>query len=172
MTTDTTWPAGGAAFSGGSCRRSGADRRRSTLRALFHGSLKQRRRRVRRASDRHVAAIDWHHPQWLAVSILILLLCAADALMTLTLIDLGAEEINPVMKPLVLGSGPAFALWKMGLTSAGVIVLTILAPLRAFGRVPIGLLLYAVLASYIVLIGYEIWLLEYMLATIYATPAA
>jgi hypothetical protein len=156
----------------GSCKRSGADRRRSTFGALFHGSFKQRRRRIRRASDRHVAAIDWHHPQWLAVSMLILLLCAGDAFMTLTLISLGAEEANPIMEPLVLGSGPAFAIWKMGLTSAGVIVLTILAQLRAFGRLPIGLLLYAVLAGYIVLIAYEFWLLDHILLQAYAAPAA
>lgn len=156
MTTDDAglpWPS----------RRSGLDRRHSTLRALLHGSFKRRRRQVRRASDRRVAAIDWHHPQWLAVSILIMLLSAGDAFMTLTLINLGADEANPFMEPLVLGSGAAFALWKMGLTSFGVVTLTILAQLRTFGRIPIGLLLYAILAIYIVLLGYEFWLLDYLL---------
>ena len=55
---------------------------------------------------------DWFHPQWLAVGILILLLCGADALLTLTLISRGAVEVNPVMDPLVRGSGQSFALWK------------------------------------------------------------
>jgi hypothetical protein len=113
--------------------------------------------------DRGIAAVDWHHPQWLAVSILLLLLCACDAFMTLTLINLGAEEANPLMRPLVLGSGPAFALWKMGLTSVGVVALAILARLRAFGWLPIGAVLYALLAGYIVLIGYEFWMLDRML---------
>ena len=94
---------------------------------------------------------------------LILLLCTTDALLTLTLLNLGAQEINPFMKPLVTGSGPAFAIWKMGLTSGGVIMLTILARLRAFGVVPIGALLYVVLALYVVLVAYELWLLEQLL---------
>jgi hypothetical protein len=145
------------------CRRAGADRRRRHLRALWTGSFERRRLAPRRATDRGIASVDWHHPQWLAVSMLILLLCAGDAFMTLTLIRLGAEEVNPIMRPLVLGSGPAFALWKMGLTSAGVVMLVILARLRAFGWLPIGAVLYAVLAGYIALIIYEFWLLERIL---------
>lgn len=118
---------------------------------------------MRRAGDRNIASIDWHHPQWLAVAMLILLLCTTDALLTLTLLNLGAQEINPFMKPLVTGSGPAFAIWKMGLTSGGVIMLTILARLRAFGVLPIGALLYVVLALYVILVAYELWLLEQLL---------
>jgi hypothetical protein len=130
---------------------------------LIHGSFKRRRRQVRRTGDRNVASIDWHHPQWLAVAMLILLLCTTDALLTLTLLNLGAQEINPFMKPLVTGSGPAFAIWKMGLTSGGVIMLTILARLRAFGVLPIGALLYVVLTLYAMLVAYELWLLEQLL---------
>ena len=46
---------------------------RSVLRALFHGSLRPRRRGPRRADERGVSAVDWHHPQWLAVSMLIVI---------------------------------------------------------------------------------------------------
>lgn len=145
-------------------RRSGKDRRRSTLRALIWGSFKRRRRSIRRSTDQRIASIDWHHPQWLAVSMLILLLSAGDAFMTLTLISLGAEEANPFMQPLVVGNGPAFALWKMGLTAFGVVTLTILAQLRTIGRLPIGVLLYGILVLYIALIGYEFWLLDYLLS--------
>jgi hypothetical protein len=147
----------------GTCRRERVDRRRQHLRALWTGSFQRRRVAPRRTTDRGIASVDWHHPQWLAVSILILLLCAGDAFMTLTLISLGAHEVNPIMRPLVLGSGPAFALWKMGLTSVGVVMLVILARLRAFGWLPIGAVLYAVLAGYIALIIYEFWLLDLIL---------
>ena len=70
---------------------------------------------------------DWFHPQWLAVGILILLLCGADALLTLTLMSHGATEINPLMDPLVRGPGQSFAAWKFALTSMGVVILTLLA---------------------------------------------
>ncbi|MEZ5458507.1 MAG: DUF5658 family protein [Steroidobacteraceae bacterium] len=146
-----------------SCRRAGSDRRHQHWRALWIGSIRPRRIAPRRRTERGLASVDWHHPQWLAVAILILVLCAGDAFMTLTLISLGAEEVNPIMRPLVLGSGPAFALWKMGLTSLGVVTLVLLARLRAFGWLPIGAVLYAVLGGYILLIIYEFWLLDRVL---------
>ncbi len=53
-------------------------------------------------------------------SSLILLLSIADALFTLTLLQHGASEANPLMAPLVTGSGHGFAFWKVGLTTTGV----------------------------------------------------
>jgi len=143
-------------------RRRGPDRRRSTLRALFIGGLRQRRRTPRRDNERHLAALDWHHPQWLAVGMLILLLSAADAFLTITLLGLGANEANPFMEPLVADTGPSFAAWKMALTSGGVILLILVARMRAFGRIPVGAILYGVLIGYGVLVSYELWLLEHL----------
>ena len=141
-------------------RRQGADRRRSTLRALLIGNFRQRRRLPRREDERHLAALDWHHPQWLAVGLLILLLSVADAFLTITLISLGANEANPFMEPLVRDPGIDFAAWKMALTSGGVVLLILLARMRAFGRVPVAVILYGVLFVYVGLITYELWLLE------------
>lgn len=104
--------------------------------------------------------MDWHHPQWLAVAILTLLLSIADAFMTLTLLERGANEANPFMEPLVHGSPLLFALIKICLTGGGITVLTLLARMRVFGRLPVGLLLYGVLFSYALLVGYEFWLLD------------
>ncbi len=103
---------------------------------------------------------DWFQPQWLATAMIIMILSSADAVLTLALMSRGAIELNPLMEPLVRGSGRSFAFWKLGLTSIGVVVLTMTARLRIFGRIPAGSLLYAVLAGYLVLVGYEIWLLR------------
>jgi hypothetical protein len=46
------------------------------------------------------------------------------------------------------------------MTSAGVVVLTLLVRLRAFGRLPVSVLLYTILFGYGALIFYELWLLE------------
>lgn len=138
----------------------GPDRRHATLRALWVGNFHKRRRGPRRLHDRSLANSDWHHPQWLAVSILILLLCIADALLTLTLLDKGAREINPFMEALIGGPGRTFALWKVGLTGGGVVLLVLMAQLRTLGRLPVGAILYLVLAGYGTLIGYEVWLLS------------
>jgi hypothetical protein len=140
-------------------RRLRTERRRSVLRALWRGNFARRRLAPRRSSERHAVVTDWFHPQWLAVSILILLLCGADALLTLTLISSGAVEINPLMDPLVSGTGQSFASWKFALTSMGVVILTLLARLQVFGRT-VGTILYIVLGMYSVLVGYELFLLR------------
>ena len=136
-----------------------ADRRRQVMRALLYGSFNPRRRTPRRHHDGAVGGVDWHHPQWLAIAILILMFSLADALLTLMLIEQGAVEANPVMAPLV-GSGIAFGVVKIGLTAAGVLLLTQLARLRTVGNLPVGVLLYIVLAVYGALIAYEFRLLQ------------
>ena len=140
-------------------RRDRTERRRSVLRALWHGNFKRRRIAPRRTQERHAVVTDWFHPQWLGVGILILLLCCFDAVLTLTLISHGASQVNPLMAPLVEGTGRGFAIVKLGLTAIGVIFLTILARLRIFGR-SVGYLLYLVLAGYVALIAYELFLLR------------
>jgi hypothetical protein len=89
------------------------------------------------------------------VVIVILLLSMADALLTVTLLQHGAREANPFMEPLVTGSGQWFAFWKVGLTTAGVVILVLLSRYRLFGRVRVGALLYVVLALYVALVTYE-----------------
>jgi hypothetical protein len=144
-------------------RRNRNDRRKRTFRSLIHGSFSPRRRGPRRDNDLSFTAVDWHHPQWLAVAMLTLLLCTADALLTLTLLELGANEANPLMRPLVGGSALVFAMVKMGLTSGGIVMLILLARVRVFGRIPVSFLLYTVLFGYTVLVGYEFWLLGALL---------
>jgi hypothetical protein len=141
-------------------RRRGAERRRQTLRALLQGSFRPRRHGPRRANEHALAAVDWHHPQWLAIAMLIVMCCCADAFLTLLLMERGAHEANPFMEPLLGGPTLRFALIKIGATATGVVLLTQLARLRAFGRVRVGVLLYSVLVLYALLIAYELKLLS------------
>jgi hypothetical protein len=126
---------------------------------MWRGNFARRRIAPRRHSERFIVVTDWFQAHWLAVVIGILVLCGADALITLKLMSHGATELNPFMDLLVRGSGHAFAFWKFGLTSLGVVLLTILARLRYFGRTA-GALLYMVLAGYVILVGYEAFLLR------------
>jgi hypothetical protein len=141
-------------------RRQRTDRRRSTFRALLHGSLNPRRLGSRRDGDQGLTGTDWHHPQWLAVAMLTLIMCVADAFLTLMLIQRGAYEANPLMRPLVHGSSLVFVVIKFGLTAGGTTVLILLARARLFRNIPVALILYGVLLIYALLIGYELWLLE------------
>lgn len=144
----------------GARERRDSDRRKHVARALLHGSFRPRRRAPRRCDEHTVTAVDWHDPQWLAVATLIVLGCCADAFLTLMLVERGAYEVNPLMAPLVGGSSLIFALTKIGVTATGVVLLTQLARIRAFGRIPVGVFLYCVLALYGALIVYELRLLD------------
>ena len=140
--------------------RRSEDRRQRHAAALVIGNFKTRRRAVRRADAHRLSSIDWHHPQWLAVTIIVLLLSVADALLTLKLLGLGAVELNPVMALFVTGSGHAFAIWKLGLTGGSVIILVLLARLRVFGGIRVAFLLHGLLLIYGSLVCYELWLLQ------------
>jgi len=147
-------------LSGGARERRRSERRQQVLRGLLLGSFRARRRTPRRAGERALTAVDWHHPQWLATAILIMLCSCADALLTLALLRHGAYEVNPLMRTLLGGSALAFAVVKVGLTAGGVVLLTLLARIRAFGALSGGLLLDVFLAGYVALILYEFRLLE------------
>jgi hypothetical protein len=146
-------------------RRSSPDRRKRTLHGLIYGSFNPRRRNARRTDARSLRDLDWHSAQWLAVAMLIVLLSCVDAALTLTLLEHGAYEVNPIMAPIVGGSALVFTVVKVGLTAGGVILLTLAARMRAFGRIPVGFLLYGVLLAYGCLIVYELRLLEETLLT-------
>ena len=146
----------------GAQTRRGADRRKRVLWSLVYGSFHPRRRGARRAGDKSLTAVDWHHPQWLAIGTLIVALSCADAFLTVVLIGHGAYEMNPFMAPLVGSSAVAFAMTKIALTAGGVLLLTQLARVRTFGRIPVGAILYSVLVIYGTLIFYEFRLLTYL----------
>jgi hypothetical protein len=144
-------------------RRAREDRRTRTLLALLHGSLKPRRYDARRDSDAGFAAVDWHQSRWLAVALLIVALSCVDAFLTVRLLADGAYEANPVMATLLEAGLRVFVLAKISMTSLGVILLTALARARAFGRIPVGLVLYSMLVGYSTLVAYEYWLCDHHL---------
>jgi hypothetical protein len=143
-------------------RRLAEERRSRTLRSLASGSFKRRRHGPRRVLDASIAVTDWHAPQLLAAALLILILCVTDALITLTLLGHGAYEANPLMDTLVHGDGRSFVAFKFGLTASGVVLLILLARVRAFGRLPVSVLLYGVLVAYLCLVSYEFSLLRHL----------
>jgi hypothetical protein len=146
-------------------KRRSPDRRKRMFYSLFYGSFNPRRRKARRTDARSLRDLDWHPPHWLAVSMLITLLSCVDAALTLTLIQHGAYEVNPIMAPIVGGSALVFTLVKVTLTAGGVILLTLAARMRAFGKIPVSFLLYGVLLGYGCLVVYELRLLEETLLT-------
>lgn len=141
-------------------RRSGVERRHPSIAAYWRGALNPRRREGRRETDRVYTIIDWHSPRVLALVLLILGLSTLDAVLTLMLMNQGADEVNPVMALFVPHNLGWFAFIKLGLTSLGAAVLVACARMKLFRLFPGELLLYLVVACYVVLVGYELFLLE------------
>jgi hypothetical protein len=145
-------------------RRGMPDRRRQMWWSILYGSFKPRRRRPARRFGEGFQSLDWHSAHLLAVSIGILLLSAADAFMTVTLMADGANEVNPFMAAFIYKSVTAFAAVKMLLTGTGVILMVVLANYRFMRVVRVAVVMYGLLVGYMVLLGYEMWLLRGLLS--------
>jgi len=140
-------------------RRSGLERRHTTVAAYWRGSLQPRRRAGRRAADRY-SIIDWHSPRVLALALTALALCVADGVLTIVLLAHGASEVNPVMALFVPHDLPAFAAVKLSLTAIGLCVLVACSRMRLFRAVPGEAFLYLVVGGYIALVVYELEMLS------------
>ncbi|HLZ99441.1 MAG TPA: DUF5658 family protein [Steroidobacteraceae bacterium] len=142
-------------------RRERLDRRRRLWWSVMYGSFNPRRRRPsRRRLEARYHSLDWHDAHLLAVAIGILLLSAADALMTVQLLSGGADEVNPIMAAVIYKSAAVFATVKMTLTGLGVIVMVVLARYRFMRMVRVDVVMYAVLLAYTALLSYEFWMLR------------
>ena len=78
--------------------RSGKDRRTKSGFNIRSFLLGGRRERIRRQEDtRRIFYVDRYSPKLFAVIVAILFLCVIDTLLTLSLLNRGAYETNPVM---------------------------------------------------------------------------
>lgn len=140
----------------GERRQNVADRRSRPWYSLLYGGFRPRRRAGRRSEDETRPLTDWYPAALLASAVLTLILCVADAALTLWLLAHGAVEANPVMALVVGGDARRFVLVKLALTAGGVICLVVLARVRLFRRLPASMLVHATFAGYLLLVGYEI----------------
>ena len=131
-----------------------ADRRSMSLSGFLVGGFKPRRRKGRRGEDRH-ALVDWHEPQLLIAAIMILLLSTADAFLTLNILFLGGEELNPFMAWMLNRNLLLFTTVKMLLTGGGVIILVATARARLFNATSVARIMHGFVAAYMMLVGYE-----------------
>lgn len=143
-------------------RQQDGERRNVTAKSLLHGGLRPRRRGVRRASDTGPQYLDWHRPSLLIAVLGILILSGIDAFLTLKLLHLGGEELNPLMKQLIENDLQFFAVAKMALTGGGVILFVLHANARLFRLIKVSRLLHLFFFAYVGLIVYELDLLGYI----------
>jgi hypothetical protein len=142
-------------------RRSGIERRKTTVTAYWHGAFNPRRRNGRRSADVFYPIVDWHSARVFALVVGILGLCVLDGVLTVMLMTQGAIEVNPLLAMFLPHELGQFAAVKLTLTAVGVLVLVACSRMRLFRRVPGEFLLYAVLACYATLIAYQLQLLKF-----------
>ena len=144
-------------------RRGRPDRRRHFLWSLVYGGFHPRRRAGRRVLDQHRPIVDWHSPDLLFSSVGLIVLCLCDAALTLVLLAHGASEANPVMALIVDGDIERFALVKLALTATSLIALVAVARFTVFRVIRVATLVHLAMAGYVALIGYEAWLVSFLL---------
>jgi len=152
MTTNEQVEAAGAE------RRNGTERRTLTLKTFLVGAVRGRRRGDRRATDLY--HVDWHEPDLLFLAVTTLMLSVIDAFFTLTLLPHGAIEANPLLNFVLREHPTLFASIKMLMTGVGVLVLVAAARLQLFRVLRVKTVLQCLLLGYVVLFGYEMWLLR------------
>lgn len=144
----------------------GADERRADTRRRFSavtflGALfKQRRRHIRRDLDRINSYIDWYGPWPFLASVVIIVLCFTDALLTMILLNNGAMEMNVLMDWLIKHDVRTFAITKMVITGLAIIVLVMHFNFRFYRIIAVRYLIYALVPVYVLLIAHEINMLS------------
>ena len=131
------------------------DRRSFSWRTVFFGFARSRRLNLRRLDDAEVLFLDWHHPWLFFLAVGTMIMSCADAFMTLQLLQHGMIEANPIMAAMLEQGTMAFAVSKITMTAASILILVFLAKARFLKRVRAGLFLTVIFSSYACLICYE-----------------
>ena len=142
-------------------RRNKDDRRFSSTRALNRHSLTGQRAHARRLDDKQNNGyyIDRYDSKIIITLVSILLLCLADAAMTILILSHGGQELNIIMELLIKESIFLFIIGKYLLTSGGLIFLVAHRHFTFLGKVKVSHMLLSLLIGYSLLISYEITLL-------------
>ncbi len=140
----------------GSDRRLNQDRREKTWWSLCYGGVRPRRKSHRREADVMGGNTDWLDSELLYLTMGILVLCTADAIITLNLLTIGAREANLLMAHLIERNEFLFGATKMALTGLGLVLMVMYARFRLFRLITVQNVLRIIFIAYFALISYEI----------------
>jgi Domain of unknown function (DUF5658) len=138
--------------------RRGSERRSHSAWSFTYGSFRPRRRVGRRGGDDDRIFLDWHEPRVLYLALAIILMCCADALFTLNLLAIGAEEMNVLMDAMITSDVQHFLTMKIGVTGVSVVLLGVAARRQFLGVIPVIRLMQMFCFAYAALIVWELWM--------------
>lgn len=145
-------------------RRPEIDRRRARFARLFVGAIVHGRRRgPRRRSDAETFYVDWYDERLFVAATGIFLFCCLDMLFTLMLLQMGAEEVNPLMARLIDYGVEPFVYTKLLITGFGVVFLVMHSTYQIGGAIRVSQALYGILAGYAMLFVYQVAMLAGLL---------
>jgi hypothetical protein len=139
-------------------RREKNERRIPTFKGFVLGCIKCQRREQRREDSFTHYETDWYDTKLFVMALAILFLSVADAAMTMSLLNNGAVEVNPLMNYLLSHSIYAFVYTKLALTSVCILVLAAHYHSKLFNKFRVDILLTFALMVYSTLVMYEIFL--------------
>ena len=106
--------------------RADGDRRKKPTLPISRYAFQGRRHMVRREEDKETYVyVDRYGAKLFGLLIFIIILCVADAHLTILNLNLGAEEMNPFMDLLIQSSTRQFFWVKYILTAASLVLLCI-----------------------------------------------
>lgn len=130
------------------------DRRQNKLKTIFYSLFMQRRKN---SHENHY--VDVHEPKLFFVIVAVLVLCSADAYMTLLILGRGGSELNPLMDVLLKEDVAIFFFAKYVMTAMGVLFFLVHKNFKFFRSFTGYHLLFSCLVIYSVLIVYELFLI-------------
>lgn len=142
--------------------RRNVERRAGSFPRFNYWGRQGQRGYVRRREDLTNAYLDKYpaYLWWLTVAVLVL--CFMDAIFTLSLLQHGATEINPLMAELISFSIPLFAGVKMAVTGLGLVGLIVHHDFIVFRIFHVRQFIYGFLFLYSGLVVYESFLVAAM----------
>ncbi len=134
------------------------DRRKHPTPMLSRHTFFGRRTGFRRKADRQRGGyIDRYHPALLFLLLLITGLSALDSAFTITILDRGGQELNPIVGSVIELYGDRFWIWKFALVSGCLVLLCLHSKFKQTQT-----LLIAVCSIFLALLSYQICLILYM----------
>jgi hypothetical protein len=135
------------------------DRRKPSLKTFWVALTHPRRRSSQREEDHLNSYTDWYGHWPLAATFTIILLCFADAFLTIVLLNKGAVELNGLMDYLIQKDVHLFTVVKMSVTGTALIILVLHFNFRVYKYVAVRYLVYGLVPLYSLLIFHQLTML-------------
>ena len=136
-------------------RRVTPDRRRQPTPGLSRYTFFGRRQKFRRKEDQEKGGyVDRYSSRLFFFLVLIMGLNIFDSILTMMILDLKGEEINPVVRAVIEIHGDKFWVWKFGIVSVCLILLCLHNKFKRIKWIFVG-----ISAIYLLVVVYEILLL-------------